>query len=229
VLVGGTANNFLRYVRLEREAFGEGAGHRQLLAERMSPAQEVLVAAGSVYGPTPSPARLHDLAREFQMSETEVLDLISNARRLKMAVRGWVAETHLVRVLQSTPGVTDCFRSDEEGGADVWLRFDGSRPISLECKNVLRQRTAKGLVRIDFQRTRASKGDPCSRYYSPRDFDVVAACLHAVEEQWVFAYCESAALDPHGLKCPGKLSNNVKLDDRWSRPIQDVLREVVNG
>ena len=34
VLVGGTAKNFLRLVRFEREAFREDPGNRQLLAER---------------------------------------------------------------------------------------------------------------------------------------------------------------------------------------------------
>ena len=133
VLVGGTAKNFLRYVRFERDAFGEDQGHRQLLAEKLALApQSVPPPSTSVL--TPTPARLHDLAREFEMSEVEVLDLISSARRLKMAVRGWVAETHLVRFLGAVPGVTECSRSDEEGGPDVLLRFEGSRPISVECK-----------------------------------------------------------------------------------------------
>ena len=34
VLVGGTKESFLRYVRFERDALGEAQGHRQLLAER---------------------------------------------------------------------------------------------------------------------------------------------------------------------------------------------------
>jgi len=36
VLVGGTAGSFLRYIRFEQEALGEGPGHRMLLAERMA-------------------------------------------------------------------------------------------------------------------------------------------------------------------------------------------------
>lgn len=227
VLVGGTAKNFLRYVRFEREALGEDQGHRQLLADRLTPAAHLVTPTHEAVL-TPSPARLHDLAREFEMSEIEVLDLIASARRLKMAVRGWVAETHLVRYLHRVPGVTDCVRSDEEGGPDVLLRFEGSRPISLECKNVLREKTSGGLVRVDFQRTRASKGDPCSRYYSPKDFDVVAACLHAVTERWDFQFAPSLSLDGH-KNCPGKMSHLVKLDDRWHHPIQRVLRDVVNG
>jgi hypothetical protein len=138
-----------------------------------------------------------------------------------MAVRGWVAEHHLVNRLANVPGVTDCVRTDEEGQADVSLTFEGN-PLTVECKNVLRQRTADGLARMDFQRTRASKGDPCSRYYSAREFDVLAACLHAVTERWEFRYVLPARLDRHN-KCTGKLSNNVKIDDRWSAHARDVL------
>lgn len=226
VLVGGTAKSFLRYIRFEREAFAEDPGHRQLLAERVTTPLADGPALGSILGPTPPAERLHALAAEFQMSEPEVLDMIARARRLKMAVRGWVAEEHLVRRLTAVSGVTDCARDDAEGHADVSLRYRGSRIITVECKNVLRRTTADGVARIDFQRTRASKSDPCSRYYSAKDFDVVAGCLHAVTERWDFKYAPSARLDKHS-KCKGKLSNNVKLDSRWSTDPSVVFSEVV--
>lgn len=222
VLVGGTSTSFLRYIDLEREAVGEDQGHRMLLAER--PAG--LPRSGNILlpraGAMPAPAHLHALAREFDMPESAVLDLIASARRLKMAVRGWVAEEHLVKRLVLVRGVKNCRRIDEEGGPDILLDFEGTS-LTVECKNVLRKRTADQLARIDFQRTRASKSDPCSRYYSSRDFDVVAACLHAVTEAWDFRYVQSDRLDPH-LRCRGKLSNNVKVDNRWSEDAAAVLR-----
>lgn len=227
VLVGGTRSNFLRYVRFERDALREDQGHRQLLAERAPSSAAVGRGVQETSLITPPPARLHALAHEFDMNETEVLDLIGEARRLKMAVRGWVAETHLVRQLSRVPGVTDCTRSDVEGDADIRLRFDGSPIIKVECKNVLRETTAAGVVRLDFQRTRASKADPCSRYYSAADFDIVAACTHAVTERWEFRYARTVDLDPHRT-CPGKLSHLVRLDDAWALPVQEVLRAVVN-
>jgi hypothetical protein len=226
VLVGATSEHFLRYVRFEREALREDQGHRQLLAENagaLAPTRSI----GAGLAPVPPPPRLHALAKEFEMSETQVLDLIAEARRLKMAVRGWVAETHLVHILSRVPGVSECERSDAEGDADIRLRYEGSRIIKVECKNVLREKTANGTVRLDFQRTRASKADPCSRYYSSSDFDVVAACTHAVTERWDFRYALTAELDPHRT-CPGKLSHLVRLDDAWALPVQEVLRAVVN-
>jgi hypothetical protein len=224
ILVGGRRDQFLRLIHLEREAVGEDQGHRQLLAEK-SDGAEVVVDKGIPAGLLPSPTlpRLHALAREFEMDEAEVLDLIAKTRRLKMAVRGWVAEQHLVRTLASVPGVSECARLDGEGGPDVTLRFEGSRPLSVECKNVLRQQAADGAIRLDFQRTRASLGDPCSRYYAASDFDIVAACLHSVTEKWEFRYVRSASMGSH-KKCPGKLASNVRLDEAWKQDAAKVLR-----
>lgn len=224
VLVGGTAASFLRYVRFEREALAEDQGHRMLLAERSVPAVHATfqIVPDQQRLAAPAPSHLHALAVEFEMTESGVLDLISNARRLKMAVRGWVAEEHLVRRLRLVPGVRDCSRLDEEGGPDVRLHFEGT-PLTVECKNVLRKTTAEGLARVDFQRTRASRSDPCSRYYSASDFDVLAACLHAVTERWEFKYALPRRLDPH-VRCEGKLSNNVRVDARWNAEVAEVLR-----
>lgn len=222
VLVGGTAQSFLRYIRFEREAQGLDQGHRQLLAEKiptiLKASPEVPPAiprAGEPEVPTKGVA--HKLSKEFQLSDREVLDLIEQHRRLKMAVRGWVAEEQLVRVLEKVPGVSDCKRLDEEGGPDVSLRFKGRGPVMVECKNVLRQTGANGVPRLDFQKTRSAKGDPCSRFYRPDQFDVVAACLHAITEKWEFRYICPTALPLH-KKCDGRIAPGVKVapETGWS-------------
>lgn len=226
VLVGGRAESFLRYVMFEREALGEDQGHRQLVAERSDrfvPVRGVYDASATM--PAPPPERLHELASEFEMSETEVLDLIASTPYVKKAVRGSVAEEHLVRVLATLPGATEAQRVKEEGEVDVSVRLDGGRPLRIQCKNVLRNPTRDGLARLDFQRTRAAKSNPCSRYYAPGDFDVVAACLHAVSEKWDFMFALPTALDPHA-KCPGKIASNVRLDGRWFADARDVLLRV---
>jgi len=205
VLVGVKQERVLDLIRFERLAFGLDAGHRQLLAERM-------LSAPSHVSTLPSP---HALTKELQLSETAVLDLIQGARRLKMAVRGWVAEHHLERFLQQVPGVVDCKRIDEEGAPDIRLRFNGSRPILVECKNVLRKRDAEGRPRVDFQRTRASKEDSCSRYYRPEDFHVLAACLHAVTEEWEYRFVPTIQLPPH-KSCLGRIRNTITVDSDWS-------------
>jgi hypothetical protein len=144
-----------------------------------------------------------------------------------MAVRGWVAEEHLVRRLRQVDGVTDCERLDKEGSPDIQLRFEGSNLLYVECKNVLRK-TKGGLPHVDFQRTRVSKDDPCTRYYSSEDFDVLAACLHALSQQWEYSFALTRRLEPH-KKCLGKLSNNVLVGADWSREIRGILGQAARG
>lgn len=223
VLVGGTKSRFLDYVRFERLAQGMDQGHRQLLAETYPVGQMPELTPVPVPVLAPPPEAMHALVRELELSETEILDLIASARRLKMAVRGWVAEEHLVRTLERVPGVTECWRLDEEGGPDVKVLFEGRSLLTLQCKNVLRQTMADGTIRLDFQKTRASKADPCTRYYRPEEFDVVAACLHAVTERWEFRYVLPGSLDPHKT-CKGRLSQTVRLDARWTDDAARVLR-----
>jgi hypothetical protein len=231
VLVGGTAENFLRYVRFERAALREDQGHRQLLAEKIasdpdSPLFTLITRSPTAKVTAPSET-IHALSQEFEMPEAAVLDLIASAPRLKMAVRGWVAEEKLVRTLEHVSGVSNCVRVNEEGGPDVRLRFEGSRELTVQCKNVLRQTTKKGEARVDFQKTRASKSDPCSRYYRVDEFDLVAACLHAITTRWEFQYVLPRQLEPHP-KCQGRLSNNVRVDDRWTRQARDVLAQAAH-
>jgi len=225
--VGGTPESFLRYVRFERSAKGMDAGHRALLAEKIN-------ALGQISLPPSIEDRAkieqagvaHRLAEEFELTQEEILDLIQSAPRLKMAVRGWIAETHLVRHLERIPGISDCRRIEEDGKPDVSLSFRGNRPLLIECKNVLRKPYADGSPRLDFQRTRASKKDPCSRYYSPKEFDLVAACLHPCTEHWEFCFTMTNSLDPH-RKCPGRLSNLVRLDERWNENAVSVIGQAL--
>lgn len=214
VLVGGVQDAFLDMVRLERAAFGLPPGDRQLLAEKRELIASVrLDAAQAAESAT---RQAHPLLRELDLDADEVLGLIAGARRLKMAVRGWVAEEHLRATLATLDGVTHCERLDDEGGPDLMIRYRDGPRLTIECKNVLRVlNKTRNLPRIDFQRTRAAKGDPCSRYYAPNDFDIVAGCLHAVTERWEFRYAIPASLPPH-QKCVGKLASNVLVDEKWS-------------
>ncbi len=127
-----------------------------------------------------------------------------------MAVRGWVAETHLHEVLRALPGVSDCRRIEAEGKPDISLRWKGGAPILVECKNSLRTTYADGRPKVDFQRTRAAKGDQCSRYYRPSDFHVLAACTHAVTDRWDFHYALTRELPPH-QGCPGRIRNMLAI------------------
>jgi hypothetical protein len=227
LMVGGTAESFLRYVRFERAAVGLDVGHRALLAERLSALPTLQSPAATAQGALQVPPGLvHQLTSELDLSDREILDLIQSAPRLKMAVRGWVAEVHLERQLAKIPGVVECARLEEEGSPDIRVRIKNARPLLIECKNVLRARLADGGIRVDFQRTRSSKDDPCTRFYRPDDFDIVAACLHPCTEQWEFRFAPTTSLDPH-KRCVGRLSNLVRLDDRWSRDAMRTFADVL--
>lgn len=214
VMIGGTKDHFLDLVRFERAAFGLSPGDRQLLAEK----RELLdsLATDVARASAPAVGSLHPLLRELDLEAEQIFELIANARRLKMAVRGWVAEEHLRDTLAKIDGVRRCERLDEEGSPDLVVHYRNKPPFTIECKNALRVlNKTRNLPRIDFQRTRAAKGDPCSRYYSPFDFDILAGCLHAVTERWEFRFALPGSLDPH-RKCVGKLASNVLVDERWT-------------
>lgn len=227
VIVGGTQEHFLRLVRFERDAYAESPGERHYLADhlvgRELASRSPLVAPPALV----SKERLHALAQEFALPEARVLDLIAERRMLKMAVRGSVAEEHLLIELSAVPGVKNPHRLADDRGPDVELTFRGRR-INIECKNSSRIRTAEGFEKIDLQRTRAAKSDPCSRYYRPSEFDIVAACIHAVTERWTFKYAATLDLDPH-KSCKGRLSNNVKLDHRWTPEAASALQRIVSA
>jgi hypothetical protein len=163
VLVGGTKDRFLDLVRFECAAKGLSQGDRQLLGEHQARFDRSSSAVDLHAHAELRDIAQHPLAKEFDLNPEEILELIAGARRLKMAVRGWVAEEHLRDTLATYPGVTYCERLDEEGGPDLRVSYRGGGLLTVECKNVLRLRSRTGLPRIDFQRTRASKGDPCSR------------------------------------------------------------------
>jgi hypothetical protein len=107
----------------------------------------------------------------------------------------------------------------------VGLSYQG-KTLTVECKNSSRELTNKGQEKIDLQRTRAAKSNPCSRYYRPTEFDVVAACIHAVTAKWEFKYALTRELDTHP-KCQGRLYNNIKLDQRWTSDAASILAKAM--
>jgi hypothetical protein len=222
-LIGVTKEKFLDLVRFERAARGLDPGNRLILAE----AQRLALPTSRVSAQPEDPAVLrmaskHPLVKQFGLEPDEILNLIAGARRLKMAVRGWVAEEHLRAALSKVPGVTHCERLDDEGGPDLMVSYRAGPLLTVECKNVARETDRFGNPKIDFQRTRASKGDPCSRYYRPTEFDVVAACLHAVTAKWDFRFAFPTELPAHKA-CLGRIASNVRVNARWLTDAQEMF------
>ncbi len=223
-LVGVTRDRFLDLIRFERAARDLDPGNRLILAEghalKLPPVQVAADEAAALLSADPQE---HPLVQQFGLGADEILSLIMETRRTKMAVRGVVAEEHLRKMLSEVDGVTSCERPDEEGGPDIRLSYRKGPPLTVECKNVAREKDRQGNAKVDFQRTRAAKGDPCSRYYMPADFDIVAACLHAVTTRWDFKFVLSGMLPPH-KKCDGRIDSNVKVDNRWVADAEEMFR-----
>src|SRR4029077_11007942 len=127
VMVGGGKDRLFDLVQWEQIARGLDPGERHLIADKLVDKQKSEV-----------PKSSHRLLTELDLPSEALFDLIQNASRLKMAVRGWVAEAHLETALKKVRGVTECHRIEGEGQPDLTLRWKGSPPIFIECKNVLR-------------------------------------------------------------------------------------------
>ncbi|MEQ8935612.1 MAG: hypothetical protein RIE56_07455, partial [Amphiplicatus sp.] len=120
VLIGARRERLFDLIGLERIARGLDPGERHLVSDRLAA--------------RPSARRKgkHPLLDEFEIAPDALFDLIDGAARLKMAVRGWVAEQHLETTLKKIRGVTECKRLEEEGKPDIKLRWKDGPPILIE-------------------------------------------------------------------------------------------------
>ena len=216
-LLGFTPERFLQYVQFERLATGLPTGERVLLAEKI----------GAAIATKPAGGKLHPLEEELGMSAYEILDLIGSAFRLKVAVRGNAAENHLLSLVRAMPGVTEALPIDKDGQPDLQVEFlHRTRHALIECKTVGRTPTRRG-PKVDFQKTRAAKGNPCSRYYQAEQFDILAACMHPISERWDdFRFCLTQDLDSH-QECADRLDHRVYVGgERWERGLPDLLDRI---
>jgi len=211
----------LHFIHLERRAqrLNLDSPLRYKLAESLGGAS--LHELSEIGGSTGAFGR-HDLEDAFAMSSNQILDLLSSANRLEVAVRGRVAEWHLEQQLMSTRGIQDVVPLDLDGQPDFEISIRGGYRFRIECKNCSPRMTAKGQARVEVQKTRASKGDPTSRYYDFSHFQVVATCLFPVTGRWEFLFKRSEDLKPH-KDHSHKIAAMQTVDDSWSPDLLSVL------
>lgn len=176
----------------------------------------------------PSPAQLHALEAEFGLSAREVLDIINSRNRCKIAVRGAIAEAHLIRYLRTlrAGGEIERFEDfDRDGYPDCRVDYRG-RSFLVECKNV--RKRVRGAIDVDFQRTRNPIDRRWERYYLPTEFDIVAACLWNRTGRWEFLFAATAELPRHPLY-PDRVATSVVVmppgggSTIWSQHLPEVL------
>ena len=196
-MLGFKPQHFARYIELERIVYGLPSSERLAFIEGSSPAKQ-----RRAFNPE------HALEETFDLPTKQILDLISSNRRIRMNVMGGIAEIHLHNHLRSIKVLSRIRQAERDEPPDFEVAFR-RQDYGIECKNLLRR---PGRHKVDFQRTRAPKGDPCGRYYSPSSFDVLAACMQPVTGRWNFEFCPTRVLRPHE-RCTGRISPNIYLDE----------------
>lgn len=165
---------------------------------------------------------VHELEEAFGLSSFDILDIVGRKSRLAMAMRGGVAEHHLGLALEADPAVRDAREGEQEGPPDFFVELVDGRRVTVECKNASPEVYADGTPKVEVQKTRASKGDPTSRFYTPESFDVVAACMYGPTGAWSFRFRRSADLAEH-QRHPGRIAPLQRITDDWFTSLQGAL------
>lgn len=212
-LIAFSPERLLAYVGFERRASGLG----------LDPPLRFRAAEVAVTDPiVPGAGGGHALEEEFDLTSTEILVLIAQRARLAVAVRGGVAEHHLVRCLRRDPVVAAADLIDRDGEPDFDVSLVDGRRILVECKNVSPNTYADGTPKVEVQKTRSQRGDPAGRFYRPDQFDVVAACLYAVTGSWEFRFKATARMARHEAH-PDRLAVMHRVDQTWAATLDAAL------
>lgn len=201
----------LDYARLERQASALG----------LDPPLRQKAALAAAAGHTDREPMRHLLEQEFSLSDAEILDIIAQRSRLRTAVAGGVAEYHLWVQLLDDPSVRAAVPMDQDGPPDVVVTLHDGSTISVECKNASLQRYADGSAKVEVQKTRASKGDPGSRYYALDQFTVLAACIWSGRRP-TFRFKAARDLAPH-RDFAGRIAPMQRIDATWSEHLVGAL------
>lgn len=204
-VVAFTPNRLIDYARLERRA----------TALRLDPALRYTAALDMATPPLPDEApRRHALEEQFALTSEQILDIIRGRNRLSVAVRGGVAEHHLEQQLTGALGIETVERLDVDAMHDFNVTLEDGTVLRVECKNASPRTSASGQFKVEVQKTRASKGDPASRFYTTDGFDVVAACLYSPTGKWQFRFGRTAQMATH-KDFPDRLAAIQAITDDW--------------
>jgi len=208
--VGFTPERIIDFARFERRASGL----------RLEPPLRYKAAQEHAQRQTPlaSPEGAHVLEEQFALSSQQIMEIIANRNRLAVAVRGGVAEHHLEIALGANPIVREVHPLDVDAKHDFDVVLTSGKSLRIECKNASPNRFANGDFKVEVQKTRASQGDPASRFYRTDAFDVVAACMYSPTGVWQFRFAKTDTLERH-QRFPDRLAAIQRIDDRWAEDL----------
>ncbi len=207
-VIAFTPERLLDYVRFERQASSLGLDPplRYRLAEAAASRRS---------------AR-HALEEQFGLTAADILDVIGSRSRLGVAVRGGVAEHHLLRLLWADEAVRRAELIDRDGEADVDATLADGHRLRIECKNVSPRRFADGAMRVEVQKTRSQRDDPAGRLYRPDQFEVVAACLFSVTGLWEFRFKLAERLE-RSPRHPERIAPVQRVDGSWANTLWEAV------
>lgn len=213
-VVAFTPDRLIDYARLERRA----------TALRLDPPLRFSAATAMADRVLPDePHHRHVLEKQFALTSEQILDIIGGRNRLSVAVRGGVAEYHLEQQLTGAPGIASVQRLDVDAMHDFDVTLDDGTFLRVECKNASPKTSANGAFKVEVQKTRASKGDPASRFYAADGFDVVAACLFSPTGRWEFRFGRTADMARH-KDFPDRLTPIQTITDDWPDGLPAIRR-----
>ena len=114
-------------------------------------------------------------------------------------------------------------RRDIDAMHDFDITLTTGDQLRVECKNASAKTSANGDFKVEVQKTRASIGDPASRFYPVEGFDVVAACLFSVTGRWEFRFGRTHEMERH-RSFPDRLAPIQIIDNRWLRDLAEINR-----
>lgn len=213
-VVAFTPDRLIDYARLERRS----------TSMRLDPPLRFAAATTMAGRALPDePQRRHVLEEQFALTSEQILDIIGGRNRLSVAVRGGVAEYHLEQQLTGASGIASVKRLDVDAMHDFDVTLDDGTLLRIECKNASPKTSADGRYKVEVQKTRASKGDPASRFYAVDGFDVVAACLFSPTGRWEFRFGRTADMARH-KSFPDRLSPIQPITDDWIDSLPAIRR-----
>ena len=222
-LVAFRPERLLDFVRFEREAqtLGLDPPLRLWAAERAGASRTAAPRSQSPTAPAPG-APIHILEQQYALPAHAILEIIGERKRLAMAVRGGVAEYHAGRELRADPAVREARVGHQEGPPDYFVTLLDGREVTVEVKNASPKTYRGGIPKVEVQKTRASRGDPLSRLYTPDAFDVLAACMVGPTGTWTFRYKRSAKLRRHPDH-PDRIYPLQRIESDWHDTLAEAL------
>ena len=180
----------------------------------------------------------HPFEREFGLPAFDLLEALKKRFRARVTLEGAVAEVQMEKKIQSLVGTVieryEVYDIDGHPDFAIWLP-GWDRRLLAECKNARDSEEAYregGKIvayKAETQKTRASKGDPTSRFYGVDQFDILGVCLGKKTGKWSdFMFARVVDLARHGTHS-GKLAvfQRVPLPGEAAPPWYDDLGELL--